>query len=78
MYQYILCILLVGSVQWSSVEGFSGGPPAAACPTLSPDPAFHGADPQTSPVPYEVNLDSLLDDTGGLSYVPGETFTCML
>ena len=73
----ILLTILACIACWSLVaEGFSTGAPVDACETLSPDPLFHGADPQSSDVPYEIDLSSLADTSGGLSYVPGDTYSC--
>ena len=82
MAGYPALLLMLTLAQWSNVavNGFpfgAPGPPFAACTTLSPNPTFHGAPPQTSPVPYEVDLTSLLDSTGGFSYEPGVTYARM-
>ena len=69
-----LLLALFGVLQRSDVEAFPTGPPSEACPTISPDPDFHLAQPQTSPVPYELDLSALLDDDGGLSYIPGDSY----
>lgn len=56
-------------------ECFSSGAPSAACGTLSPDPASHGAQPQGSLVPYSIDL-SVFDVGGGVfEYIPGNTYT---
>ena len=67
-------IFLVAASIFSTVECFPSGPPAAACATLSPNPTVHGAQPQTSPVPYAINLSALDDGNGGFSYEPGMTY----
>ena len=72
----IVPLLVCCMLPWGCCR--SGGAPEEACGTLAPDPSQHGAGPQTSPVPYQVVLDNLMDDDGGLSYVPGETYTCKL
>ena len=69
-------VLLVCVVPWGC--SLPSGAPSEACGTLSPDPSAHDAEPQTTPAPYEIGLESLEDENGGHSYVPGETYTCML
>ena len=67
-------ILAILSVGWQGVESFSGGAPLGACNTLSPDPSGHqNAQPQTTQVPYSVDL-SPFTSAGG--YTPGQTYTC--
>lgn len=68
-----LCLI---AIKLNVVECFSTGPPAAACTTLSPNPTPHGGPPQTTPVPYEVNISALADPNGGYSYEPGVTYMC--
>ncbi len=72
----VLLVSLLSAILVNHVECFSSGAPLEACGTLSPLPAGHGAQPQTTPVPYELDLSSLLDENGDFSYVPGETYTC--
>ena len=72
-----LLLVLIWACQWEDVMALSDGPPVAACDTLSPDPTAHSASPQTGLVPYMVDLSELTDDSGSLSYVPGETYQCM-
>ena len=74
--KYILvAVLLCIAIRVNVVESLSGGAPAEACETLSPDPDSHMAQPQTTPVPYVVNISSLYDG-GRYVYDPGETYTC--
>jgi len=55
------------------VHGRSGGAPEAACSTLTPQ---HPSSPQTSAIPYTIDL-SVFDDRGGnLSYYPGMSYQC--
>ena len=77
--KYLRPVLFLGLVSLVNlVESFGTGAPAGACGTLSPDPAQHGADPQTTPVPYEVDLSALRNGTtNNYCYVPGETYECM-
>ena len=56
------------------VEGRSTGAAAGACTTLAPDPSAHGAQPETTPVEYTVNISALSDGSGGWSYTPGQTY----
>ena len=58
----------------SPVRAFSDGAPLGACSTLSPDPSRHGANPQSSPVPYTIDLAVFDDGNGSLSYQPGMTY----
>ena len=66
---YLTVVLLLG-VPVTEVMGFSSGAPSGACSTISPDPTRHGANPQTSAVPYTVNISSLAN-----GYVPGQSYT---
>ena len=66
---YSTIVLLLG-VPVTIVMGFSGGAPLGACNTISPDPTQHGAPPQTSAVPYTVNISSLAN-----GYVPGQSYS---
>ena len=56
------------------MECLPNGAPAGACATLTPAIQNHIDPPQSSPVPYEVDLLSL-DDGEGFSYTPGETYS---
>lgn len=76
-YPAVLVVLALGVAHWSTVvEGFSSGPPSQACGTLAPNPQAHDAPPQTTPVPYEIDLSSLDDGNGGYCYQPGDTYAC--
>jgi hypothetical protein len=66
-------LLLITASYLDQSEGFSSGAPSEACSTLSPNPFDHGAPPQTSEVPYEVDLSAFDDGGGTLSYVPGQS-----
>lgn len=76
----MMLLLLASSALWSVkvAEALSTGAPQDACGTLSPDPGpfTHIVGPQTTPVPYEVDLSSLIDDSGGFSYVPEDSYAC--
>jgi hypothetical protein len=56
-------------------EGFGSGAPSEACSTLSPSSDGHGADPQSTPPPYEIVLARLPSENGKHSYTPGETYS---
>ena len=58
----------------SPVRAFSNGAPPGACSTLSPDPSQHGANPQSSPVPYTIDLAVFDDGNGSFSYQPGMSY----
>ena len=64
----------------SPVHCFPTGPPAAACETLSPDPVVHGghgAEPQSGPCPWQLELDLAFDgDSGNYTYTPGGHYLC--
>ena len=40
---------------------FPSGAPLAACETLAPNASAHGAQPQTSDIPYVLNLSAFYD-----------------
>jgi hypothetical protein len=73
----IALILLIAATYLDQCEGFPSGAPPGACSTLSPNPFAHGAPPQSSDVPYEVDLSAFDDGSGTLSYIPGETVSSM-
>jgi hypothetical protein len=66
-------LLLITASYLDQSEGFPSGAPPEACSTLSPTPFAHGAPPQASTVPYEVDLSAFDDGSGTLSYVPGQS-----
>ena len=70
---YAVLVILVYTKLWNQVECLSTGAPAEACTTLTPSIQFHIDPPQSSPVPYEVDLLSL-DNGDSFSYDPGETY----
>lgn len=72
-------LLMASICSWKSVEGFSEGPPAAACDTLSPNPAAHGAPPQLTPLSFQlIDLTQLGENANGSSfYIPGQTYQSM-
>lgn len=70
-----LLVLMTCVVPWGCCR--PDGAPAESCVSLSPSPTAHNAEPQTTPVPYEIVLDSALtDNSDDLSYIPGDTYTC--
>ena len=68
-------LLLVFAAIYAA-DAFPSGAPQGACVTLSPDPNQHGSQPQTSPVPYSIDLSPFDDGAGGYQYTPGNTYTC--
>ena len=62
----------------AGVRCFPGGAPSDACTTLSPNPTFHGADPQpASTIPYMLDgFDEFEQDDGTFGYEPGRTYRC--
>ena len=56
------------------VHAFSSGAPSGACSTLSPDPSRHLGQPQSSPVPYNIDLAVFDDGNGSFSYQPGMSY----
>lgn len=72
----LLAACIVGPLE---VRSLPGGAPSTACNTLTPNPVSHGADPQTTAVPFSLNLTALANaDETGYEYVPGMSYTCML
>ena len=61
------------------IESRPEGAPAAACDTLAPfqNPAGHADPPQTTIVPYMINLIPF-NNSGTWEYNPGNTYTCKL
>ena len=56
-----LALLLLSTIP--PTLSFPTGAPQTACQSLSPDAAQHGAPPQTTDVPYVLNLSALYDPT---------------
>lgn len=58
------------------VESLPNGAPAGACDTLTPllNPMGHSEPPQTSPVPYSIDL-SPFNNSGVWEYTPGTVYT---
>ena len=78
-FQISTALILLSVTYLSDVaEGLSTGAPSPACSTLAPLQSMHlNAPPQTSDVPYEVDLSDLDDGTGNYTYIPGATYSCM-
>ena len=73
----VLFIVSVVALLQQQVSAFTGGAPAGACDSLTPNPAAnggHGADPQTSNVPYSIDLSPFCSN-GTYSYYPGQSYT---
>ena len=70
----ILAIVFVG---WQGVESLPNGAPSSACDNLTPNSVSHrNTQPQTSAVPYNIDLSPLNDpQSSGLVYTPGQTYT---
>ena len=73
MRTLLLCVALLQASLYHQALSLSAGAPAAACSTLSPDPARHGAEPQTSTVPYSIDLARFCRD-GTYSYTPEQIY----
>lgn len=74
-----LVLVLVGASHWVHVCCFPGGAPSGACGTLTPPVSQHLQPPQSTPVPFEVDLSNLISDgNGGFLYQPGMTYSCEL
>ena len=68
-------LMLVSAVVFAAsiclVQANPGGPPEAACSTLTPQ---HPGSSQTSPVPYVIDLEQF-ETNGSYAYTPGRTYT---
>ncbi|XP_064406781.1 defense protein l(2)34Fc-like [Halichondria panicea] len=72
----LICVSLVMSSIGLLVEGNMLGAPAGACDSLSPNPTAHGAQPQTSDVPYTISLMPFYNaNDSSFTYYPGRTYT---
>ena len=74
MRTLLLCVALLQASLYQQASSLSSGAPPQACDTLSPNPTQHGAQPQTSTVPYSIDLDQFCYN-GTYSYTPGATYT---
>ena len=74
----LLPLVVVLAVLYArGVESLPTGAPIGACDTLTPllNPAGHAQPPQTTTVPYWIDL-SRFNKSGTWEYTPGETYTC--
>ena len=74
MRTLLLCVVLLQASLYQQASSLSSGAPLAACDTLSPDPVGHLAQPQSSAVPYSIDLHQFCVN-GTYSYTPGATYT---
>ena len=74
-WKLVLLLFITAAVYVSTVSGYILGAPVQACTTLSPDPGAHGAPPQTTTVPYEIDMSVFGDDNSGqLLYTPATAY----
>jgi hypothetical protein len=79
----LLSIVVVLVVLYArGIESFPTGAPVMACDTLAPfinqaSSTGHTQPPQTTAVPYMINL-APFNDSGTWQYNPGRTYTCKL
>jgi len=45
---------------WNVFQGYSSGPPSSMCKRMTPPTRQHGS-PQTSPSPYYISIDQVID-----------------
>ena len=67
-------VTLVTFIFARGVESYSIGAPSFACDPLTPSPIAHLGPPQTTAVPYTIDV-SIFNSTGALQYNPGQTYT---
>lgn len=65
-------VLIASSICFADAR--SAAPPASTCASLLPSMNAHGT-PQTSQVPYEIDLTQFEDENGTYVYTPGMTYT---
>ena len=73
MKELVLSLVLLTSVA-TRVHTLPSGAPAAACDTLTQQ--HGGVTPQTSPIPYQIDLSPFDDGDGGFAYEPGRAYEC--
>lgn len=73
IYTIVVAILCKG---FEEVVALSAGAPSSACANLMPNPTSHGAQPQSSAVPYSIDLSPFNNSYGGYEYYPGQTYNC--
>jgi hypothetical protein len=69
--------LVLGFATFYLASALPGGAPPEACSTLTPSHSRDGTIffPQTTVVPYEINLSVFDVENGSYVYVPGRTYT---
>ena len=72
----VAIVLAIVLVAFNEVDCYSSGAPSQACDNLTPNAGSHGAQPQSTSVPYSVDL-APLTGTSGVVYTPGRTYTRM-
>ena len=78
VYHYLAPALLLISTATPTLS-FSAGAPQSACGTLTPDATLHGAAPQTTDIPYVLNLSALFDSAlGRMAYTPSVVYNSTL
>ena len=74
MEHYLGLVLLLISMVPPTLS-FPTGAPQAACQTLAPDAAQHGAQPQVTNIPYVLNLSAFYDQVlQQYVYTPNTTY----
>ena len=70
MISILLLLLMFGG----SVNSYPSGAPSQACSSLTPN---HGGSPQSSPLPYTLDLSGFdLYGDGNFYYEPGNIYQC--
>ena len=71
----LTCLLFLSVLWITNVSSHLSGAPAEACSTLSPNQSVHGAPPQTTDVPYILNLSALYNaTTDRIVYMPNSVY----
>ena len=73
-WKLVLLLFIAAAIYVSTVSGRSSGAPAQACSDLSPSRGAHGAPPQTTTVPYEIDMSVFRNNSGQLLYTPATTY----
>ena len=74
VHHYLALALLLISTATPTFS-FSSGAPRSACETLAPNATQHGADPQTTEIPYVLNLSAFFDPAlGRMAYTPSTVY----
>ena len=77
MKSLLSVVLLLASLYARGVYSYTVGAPIYACDALAPIPIAHNGPPQTTTVPYTIDLSSF-NNNGELQYNPEESYTCKL